>query len=434
MKSMIKGIFKKKFVRDVSIIASGTIMAQLITLIFMPIITRLYGPEAYGLMGTFMSILAIVIPIAALTYPVGIVLPKRSSEAIDISRISIRISVILSVFTFVFLLFFYKYLAKLLSIESIAGYLFLIPIVLVSASINQILRQWLIRENQFVIISKISIIESIIIYGGMVLLGLFLPVPTVLIIFVSIKNIVSAIYIIIILIKRKDRFFTLIKKRNNSLKTVIFKYREFPLYRAPQELINSISQSLPILILVSFFGPPAAGYYSIARSSLSIPSQFIGSAVGDVFYPRISKAANNNENLTKLIQQATISLFIIGLVPFGTVMILGPWIFSLVFGKGWHVAGEYARWISVWLLFMFINSPSIKALPVLSAQRYHLLHTVISLITRLVALYIGAHIFQSDIVAIALVSVSSAILNIILILNTLRISRKFDTKKNNCIQ
>jgi O-antigen/teichoic acid export membrane protein len=63
-------------VRNVTIVASGTAGAQVITMAFAPLITRLYGPEAFGLLGTFVAILGIVTPLAALTYPIAIVLPK----------------------------------------------------------------------------------------------------------------------------------------------------------------------------------------------------------------------------------------------------------------------------------------------------------------------------------------------------------------------
>jgi len=42
-----------KFVRNVAIVATGTAGAQAITMAFSPINTRLYGPEAFGILGTF---------------------------------------------------------------------------------------------------------------------------------------------------------------------------------------------------------------------------------------------------------------------------------------------------------------------------------------------------------------------------------------------
>src|SRR5699024_7637402 len=70
MLSRIKKIFQKKFVRNVFIVASGAVGAQILSLLLYPIITRLYGPEAFGVLGTFTALTKIVIPIAALTYPV----------------------------------------------------------------------------------------------------------------------------------------------------------------------------------------------------------------------------------------------------------------------------------------------------------------------------------------------------------------------------
>src|SRR5699024_8145212 len=199
----------------------------------------------------------------------------------------------------------------------------------------------------------------------------------------------------------------------------------FPLYRAPQVFINAISESLPILLLTTFFGPASAGFYSIGRTVLTVPTQLIGKSVGDVFYPRISEAANKGESLPKLIKNATIGLSLIGLVPFGLIVIFGPWIFGFVFGTEWVTAGEYARWMALWMFFMFINRPSIKVLPVLSAQAFHLKFTIFTLVIRAAALAVGYYIFLSDLTAVAFFSVSGAILNICLVLITLKLSKEF---------
>src|SRR5699024_11633658 len=57
-------------------------------------------------------------------------------------------------------------------------------------------------------------------------------------------------------------------ENNLSLKQLAKKHRDFPLYRAPEELFNTISQNLPILLLTSLFGPASAGFYSIGRTVL----------------------------------------------------------------------------------------------------------------------------------------------------------------------
>ncbi|WP_236315732.1 hypothetical protein, partial [Enterobacter hormaechei] len=63
---MRKLISNNKFLKSVAIIASGTALAQIINLAAIPLITRLYGPQAYGMMGSFFSIVNVFIPLSAL--------------------------------------------------------------------------------------------------------------------------------------------------------------------------------------------------------------------------------------------------------------------------------------------------------------------------------------------------------------------------------
>src|SRR5699024_11588126 len=81
MKEAFVKLTKKPFVRHVAIVATGTAAAQAVTMLLSPLITRLYGPQAYGLMGLFAAIVGIIAPIAALTYSFAIVFPNRNSDA-----------------------------------------------------------------------------------------------------------------------------------------------------------------------------------------------------------------------------------------------------------------------------------------------------------------------------------------------------------------
>ncbi len=87
--------------------------------------------------------------------------------------------------------------------------------------------------------------------------------------------------------------------------------------------------------------------------------------------------------------------------------------------------GEYAGWLSLGLFFGFIRQPSIRALPVLSAQKFHFIFALISLTIRIICLVIGFLILKSDLYAVALYSISGGILDLLLILITLKIDKDF---------
>lgn len=317
---------------------------------------------------------------------------------------------------------FNKQIINTFNLNEVEVYLYLIPFVIIFAGLMQVSEQWLIRTKQFSINAKVTFWQSIIINGGKVSVGFFYPFASVLVFFTVLANGLRAAMMILFARRTSHKVEKGENEEKKSLKELAKKYYDFPIYRAPEVLLNAVSNGLPILMLTSFFGVAAAGFYSIGRTVLSIPSQLIGKAVGDVFYPRVAEAANNGENVTKLIKKATLALGGVGIIPFGFIVLFGPIIFSFVFGKDWYIAGEYARWLALWSLFAFMNRPSVQSLPVLNAQKFHLIYTIIMLLIRVLALAIGYFVYNSDIVAVALFGITGAILNLGLILITIKIS------------
>ena len=431
MKSHIEKLSSRPFVRNVLVVASGTAMAQIIYMALSPIITRMYGPEAYGQMGTFMAIVLIIGPVAALTFPIAVVLPKKDEEAQDLMRLSLLISIGSAVFLAVFLIIFNSVIVELFNLGQISPFLFLLPLVALFSGVLQIAESWLIRTQQFKVTAKVAVLHALILQGGMVMIGVFYPKASVLIVLSAFAIGFKAA--MMIGFSQKSGLLQLPGRRahHSVLKKLAAKHKDFPFYRAPEVLIDAVSQGLPVLLLAGFFGPASAGFYSIGYTVLSIPSQLIGKSVGDVFYPRISDAANNGENLTGLIKKTTFYMGSIGVLPYIIVIAFGPWLFSFVFGAEWWTAGEYARWIALWTFFRFLNKPSVTALPALSAQAFQLNSTIVMLIARIASLAIGFYIFNSDLVAIALFAISGAILNVVFILITLHISKKHDNEIKN---
>ena len=425
MKSALVTFGKRPFVRNVAIMATGTAAAQAVTMALSPFVTRLYGPEAFGMLGVFMAVVGIVSPIAALTYPTAIVLPKRNDDAKQLVRLSILVSLGISLCSAILLLLFHKHIVEMFHIEDISSYLYLIPFIILFSGFQQVTEQWLIRTKQFAITAKVTFIQAIVIQGSKVGIGFIHPVATVLIMLTVVGQLLKPLMMLSFFKMKPKHSEEVTNDDRNSLRKLASIHKDFPLFRAPQVFLNAVSSSLPLLMLTSFFGPAAAGFYSIGRTVLSIPSELIGKSVGDVFYPRISEAANDGENLTALIKKATLTLGAVGIVPYGIVVLIGPWLFGFVFGEAWVTAGEYARWIALWVFFMFINQPSVRALPVMSAQSFHLKFTILTLVTRVGVLAIGYYAFSNDLIAVALFGISGAILNLLLIFLTLKRSKNF---------
>lgn len=417
----INDIIKSKFIRNIIILVTGTASAQAIAMVFAPIITRLYGPESFGLLGVFLAIVAIVAPIATLTYPIAIILPKSDTDAKILGKLSAYIAIGMTFLFSVLIFLTDELLTNFFILNSISHFLLLIPIAMLFSALQQILQQWLIRKNKFDISAKAAIIHALIFNITTVTIGIFYAFENTLIILATLSN---AIYAFIILIMAKNKIFfqknhiksTKENKPNiNSIINIAIFYRDFPIYRSTQDTINGLSQALPILMIGTLFGPSAAGFYTLSKTVMGVPSNIIGKSFSDVFYPHITKAAYSKENLSTLIIKATFILSIIGFIPFATVIIYGPWLFSFVFGAEWAIAGEYARWLSLLFFFNFINKPSVAAVPVLGIQKGLLFYEIFSTGAKAIGMFAGFYWFESSTFAIALFSMSGVVSYCILI-------------------
>lgn len=429
MLQYIKILSRSRFLRNVVIVASGAAGAQAVSLAFTPVITRLYGPEAFGLFGTFAATLAVLTPVAALSYPIAMVLPDKHGDAVGLAKLSISFSLLVALLIAAILLFLGSDVAGALSLESIQAYLWLLPIAVVLTALMQVCQQWVVRTKQFRITARAAVFQALLLNGAKVTAGLFYPVGGSLVVLTVIGSGLHALLIWIGINRGSLPLSEGRQEEGSSLGTLAKRHRDFPLFRAPQSVINAASLALPVMMLASFFGPAAAGFYSLGRLALAMPSTLIGNAIFDVFYPRITEAARQRENVFRLLLKASLALVAAGVVPFGMVILFGPWLFELVFGAQWYAAGEYARWLSVWLFFAFLNRPSVAAIATLGKQGFFLVYEVASLVLRATALYVGFWLFNDDRLAVALFSAVGAVLNIYLIGQTLIMARPMDAQR-----
>ena len=420
----IRSIFKSTFVRNVAMIAGGTVIAQIVTIAFSPIITRQYGPEAFGILGVFMSVVTILSTVSSLCYVHAVVLPKEDADGLRILFLSLKIAAIISLILAGIMIPFRQQIAVLLGMEAVAPYLFLVPISVFFAALAQGYDQWLIRKKNFKASSAVTVIQSISLNGLKTGVGFFAPFASILIGLSTFGNVLQALLSWIFshkFVKPIKR--SMVKEEQERIKELAIEYRDFPLYRSPQVFINSASQNLPVILLASLFGPTVAGLYAISVRVLKLPTALISQSLGKVFLPRITEAAHQGENLQKHIIKATVGLAMVGIIPYGLVVAFGPWLFGLVFGAEWVKAGEYARWVALWLYFGFMNVPSVQAAAVLGIQKWLLIYEVFSMVSRIFTLIIGFYVFHDDKIAIILFSIVGILINLILIFKVIKYCR-----------
>ncbi|MBC8003713.1 MAG: oligosaccharide flippase family protein, partial [Opitutaceae bacterium] len=198
------------------------------------------------------------------------------------------------------------------------------------------------------------------------------------------------------------------------LRRLAVEYRDFPLYSASTNLINSLSLGLPLLLLTHFYGLAVAGAYAFAMRILSTPMGFVLTALRQVLLQKAAEAHNEGRRLMTLYAKITIGLFALALLPSLLLMIWAPQLFAWLFGAEWVLAGEFSSSLVIWLLFMFCNVPASLFGRIMRIQRQMFLFDVSVLVLRTVSLYLGGE-YLSPSSTILLFSCVGGILNIVFI-------------------
>lgn len=390
--SKLKKMLNKKlapgsFLRNVVILMTGTTFAQALLILIAPILTRLYSPEDFGVLAIYTSILAIISVIICLRYELAIVLPEKDEDAANILAISILISLGLSLLVLVMVVLFREQFSTLLATPELELWLLLMPLSLVITGFFQALNYWSTRKKQFKRIAFRQITKSSITATTQISIGATstgvggLIVGNIFGQGAATARLTWQIW--------KDEGRKLLSYLSiKSIKKNVVDYKEFPIYSSWSSLLNTASLMMPPILLGYFFTPAVVGFYALGDRVLKTPMSIMGGAISKVFFQRATEA-NKNGDLDRVTYDIFKQLLTIGLVPLILIAIIAPDLFSLIFGNSWVVAGEYVRWLSVWIFFHFVSSPISTVFVVLGKQRELLLFNIILLITRISVLIIG---------------------------------------------
>lgn len=408
VQSMIKRLKTSHFVRNVAMVGGGIAAAQAIALIFMPLLTRQYGPEAFGVAAAFAAIVNIITPLATMGYANAIVMPDSDDDAAAVARLSILCGLIMVPTSLVTVYLGKPWLAVWTGMEQASYMLYLIPLSLLITAFLSVANQSAIRAHLFKAKAR-AYVESTLVTNISKLVGGILAPSGLLLIILTLAGQATNFMMQMLRVPRKG----VLKPANwfgfKGVRKAAVSQRDFAIYRMPQSIIRAASMGLPVIMLTMLFGTGFAGQYSLILLLLSAPVALLGDSIGEVFYPKITRAINDRTGKSfTLIIKASLVLFIIGVAPFGFVVIFGDVFFPWFFGEKWKLAGQYSQWVALWMIAMLAVRPAVSAMPALKVQSFLLGYEILITLCRAGAIYIG-YMYSSDVFAIALFSLVNVV-------------------------
>lgn len=396
-----------RFAVNVLKLISASVAAQVLGLLLLPIITRLYAPVDFGIFQLVISITAIIIVVAPFSYQYALMLPEKDSDSMNLLILSAGIALLTTVVAAALLLGFSHQIEEILGVKGFGDYTFFVLVLVVFNVIYFILTYWLSRKGRFGVIGLSKVLNNVFSKAVQIGTGLLAASPMGLIGGAIAGYAVADL--ILIRGMREDRTL-MTEVSREKMKHLASRYRRFPLFTTGSTLTNTLSSEVTPFMLAFFFSPVTTGFYALAYQAVNMPVRLVGISTSQVFFQKASEEQNRTGNVKELVRTVHTSLIELGIFPTILMMLIAEDLFVLVFGPSWLMAGTFTQILAPWFFFVFLSLPLSNIFSVLEKQNIELSFNLIILISRVAVLLVGGT-YGDPIMTILLYSASGVLLS-----------------------
>jgi O-antigen/teichoic acid export membrane protein len=209
------------------------------------------------------------------------------------------------------------------------------------------------------------------------------------------------------------------------MKYVGREYYKFPGFNLPNNLLNSLSNSLPVFLISAYFGAAQLGLYSLGFTMIFRPMNLITNSMEQVFSQRLIMKYNQAESIWLDFKTLLKRSIQIGFIPFLLAGLFGPFIFRSIFGAEWEVSGRYMQLLIPWFFTAFLANQLTFIPDLFSRQKTAFLLNIIRLVFRIIGLAIGIY-YNNIYLALGLFSFASLTIVIITLIWYVRLVKAFE--------
>ena len=352
------------YVRDILVVASGNSAAQMLGIVAMPLLTRLYTPSDFAALTLLTQVVAGLAILQTLRFEYLVMLPAEEREAEALLRLTFRLGVLHVMWLTPLLAWLPTNWTWLSDQGLIAEWLWLAPITALSVSISLGLQQAVQRKENFRA-SAASEFAGRTAYVSCALIGaLALPNITGLMLSPFANSSVKLAWLLGL-----NRGF-IRPFLQSSVVSISKSIRRLALWTSASNLISLFSGLAPMVFIADQYGANALGQYGLVLSTLYLPSTLLGQAIGQVFYQRASRLHVDGSSFSNLLVKTTGHLVKIGVPLYCLVSLIAPIAYPWVFGADWASSGEMARWLCIAAFAGFLSTPLDRSSLIVGAWWY----------------------------------------------------------------
>lgn len=327
-----KKINSTKFWLSARKMASGVAVAQILALVSIPILTRIFSSEVWGVAGSVVAAASFLSVAFTLRYELAVVLAENMRKANALVILCFLSMAFLFLVSMVSLFLLDSFTPYLIQSTFFDGTIYFIPLIALLMSMVSTLNFYCTRVKDFGTVSiSLALQQSFyMVSSGVFSLfafahnGLILGKVVALIVTIFWMSFKSFSY----------SFFDFFRRGNLNIIGVAKEYFRFPLYSLPYSLLVVSSKETFLIMLAVLFEPKIAGAFVLARMLIAAPVSLVASIFGQLLFNefiKIDKLGRPTKNLILLLK-----ILFFGFAPFYiTAGISAEDLFKFLFGVDW---------------------------------------------------------------------------------------------------
>lgn len=424
---LLKKIGSSDFIKNSLTLSGGVALAQVLPFLFYPVLGRIFTAEEFGLLAVLTSITSVLAVVGSGKYESGILVAGDKNEAANLALFAVVMGLATMAVSWVLMQFvLIRPLTAWLDEPQLGHWIFVCPLAAFFIIVFNVYNEWCVRESYFKALSVNKIVNSAAITLSKTLLGFVKICSQGLVVGDLVGRAISAVGCVVRALYHDGNTFR--QTRWAEMRRCAVKFKEFPKYTMPGQLLNTIGQAIPILLITAFFSKDEVGQFSMAMTIFAIPINVISTALRDVYRQRANEEYRQRGECLASFDRLLKLLLLLGGAGLLLFVWFLPWLTQLFLGAQWLPAGQYAQILAPAMVLSLVAGPLSGIFIVTEKLRAFFYWQVIYVVTTLVSVLVGGWLLGTMEATLILFAVLRGVAYLISILMTRRYAKGIRTR------
>lgn len=320
-------------IKKIGVLSSGLATGAVINIACLPIITRLYGIESYGVYGIVVAIISFASVVANGRFDQAI-LASSSKECSVVASAGFLITIPFSFLVFIISLLIYD-------VHTAA----VIGLGVASNSLFQLSYNSFLAKNNLKICALMSVLRVALICSLHIFIALFGFSDSLLygLIAQSLIIIMTALFLV-----SQSIFLVSVSTFMDNL--------DFIKNNSRHALMSSFSHNMPYFLLSIFASSSVVGYYSVVDRVCKIPISLFSQVVRQLFMKAVFEIDDFKKS-SRLALKYSKLMFFLGVLGYIAVLLSPETFYEFILGEDWSGIKSYIAFLALGYVFVFSNPP-----------------------------------------------------------------------------